>query len=81
MAGEPVDPHAGILFHARRGTRVKKGQPIATLYATSEELLAEPIALLRQAIIFSGSPPQAVPLVSRTFNRRSAEKFLHDAVR
>src|SRR5580698_5198879 len=30
-AGEPVDPHAGILFHARRGAHVKKGEPIATL--------------------------------------------------
>ena len=34
-AGEPVDPHAGILFHARRGAHVEKGQPIATLYATT----------------------------------------------
>jgi pyrimidine-nucleoside phosphorylase len=33
-AGEPVDPHAGILFHARRGARVERGQPFATLYAT-----------------------------------------------
>ena len=45
-AGEPVDPHAGILFHVRRGARVEKGQPIATLYATSPALLAEPIASL-----------------------------------
>ena len=35
-AGEPVDPHAGIEFHARRGARVEKGQPFATLYATNE---------------------------------------------
>ena len=41
-AGEPVDPHAGIDFHARRGARVEKGQPLATLYATSAALLAEP---------------------------------------
>ena len=33
-AGEPVDPHAGIVFHARRGARVERGQPLATLYAT-----------------------------------------------
>ncbi len=41
-AGEPVDPHAGILFHARRGARVEKGQPIATLYATNPALSPSP---------------------------------------
>ena len=24
-AGEPVDPHAGIVFHARRGAQIEKG--------------------------------------------------------
>src|SRR5580698_8679930 len=38
-AGEPVDPHAGIVFHARRGAKVERGQPLATLYATTEALL------------------------------------------
>ncbi len=27
-AGEPVDPHAGILFHARRGAKVKRGRAV-----------------------------------------------------
>ena len=80
-AGEPVDPHPGILFHARRGARVEEGQPIATLYATSAALLAEPIALLREAIIIAKTPPRAVFLVSRIFTRESAEKYLRDAVR
>ena len=73
-AGEPVDPHAGIEFYARHGARVEKGQPIATLYANSAELLAEPTALLRQAITISESPPYSVPLVNRIFTRESAEK-------
>ena len=55
-AGEPVDPHAGIEFHARRGAFVQLGQPFATLYATNESLLPEPIALLREAITMSASP-------------------------
>jgi len=80
-AGEHVDPHAGILFDARRGARVEKGQPIATLYATSPTLLAEPIALLKEAIHFSNTPPNAVPLVSRIFTRETAESHLRDAVR
>ncbi|MGH9605736.1 MAG: thymidine phosphorylase [Terracidiphilus sp.] len=80
-AGAPVDPHAGILFDARRGSRVEKGQPIATLYATGTARLDEPIAILRTAIHFSAAPPNAVPLVSRVFTRESAEKLLRDEIR
>jgi pyrimidine-nucleoside phosphorylase len=79
-AGEPVDPHAGIDFHARRGARLEKGQPLATLYATSPALLAEPEQILHQAIVLSPAPPQAVPLVSRIFTRESAEAHLRDVV-
>jgi pyrimidine-nucleoside phosphorylase len=79
-AGEPVDPHAGIDFHARRGARIEKGQPLATIYATSPDLLAEPAAILEQAISFSPAPPKVVPLVSRIFTRETAEAHLRKAV-
>ena len=75
-AGEPVDPHAGILFHARRGALVERGQPFATLYATTSAQLAEPETILKKAIRFSKTPPDAVPLVSRVFAREEAEKYL-----
>jgi len=80
-AGEPVDPHAGILFHARRGARVEKGQPIATLFATSAAMLPEPIELLKQAIDISSTPPEPVPLVSLIFTPEKAEAHLRHAVR
>jgi pyrimidine-nucleoside phosphorylase len=80
--GEPVDPHAGILFHARRGAKIEKGQPLATVYATKPELLPEPVAILKQAIHFSKTPPHAVvPLVGRVFTEENAENYLRDAVR
>ena len=75
-AGEPVDPHAGIAFHARRGDFISKGQPLATLYATHERLLPEPIALFEASLTFSSEPPEAVPLVSRVFTRQDAEIYL-----
>ena len=75
-AGEPVDPHAGIAFHARRGAYVEKGQPLATLYATREAMLDEPEALLRKAIVFSEAKPEAVPLVSAILTREKAEGYL-----
>jgi pyrimidine-nucleoside phosphorylase len=81
-AGEPVDAHAGILFHARRGARVEAGEPLATLYATTEAQLEEPKAILRKAIVISKEPPgAAVALVSRIFTRENAEEYLRDAVR
>jgi pyrimidine-nucleoside phosphorylase len=80
-AGDPVDPHAGIQFHARRGASVEKGQPLATFYATNAALLAESAVILKQAITFSPAPPQAVPLVSRIFTRAEAESHLRDVVR
>jgi pyrimidine-nucleoside phosphorylase len=75
-AGEPVDPHAGIVFHARRGAYVEKGQPLATLYATNDGMLAEPESLLKKAIVFSEAAPDAVPLVSRVFTLAEAEGLL-----
>jgi len=75
-AGEPVDPHAGILFHARRGAFVEKGFPIATLYATTPAMLAEPLALLNEAITLSENPPEPVELVSRIFTLEAAEAHL-----
>jgi pyrimidine-nucleoside phosphorylase len=75
-AGEPVDPHAGIVFHARRGAHVEPDKPIATLYATTPAMLAEPIALLKEAILLSANPPEPVELVTRIFTRESAEAYL-----
>ena len=77
-AGEPVDPHAGIEFHARRGARVERGQPFATLYATNETLLAEPLERIKRAVTISEEPPEAVPLVSHIFARENAERYLRE---
>jgi len=80
-AGEPVDPHAGIEFHARRGAKVQEGQPIATIYATNASLLPEPIELLQQGITIAPTPPAPVELVTRIFTRENAEAHLRNAVR
>ena len=81
-AGEPVDPHAGIVFHARRGAHVEQGAPLATLFATTPAQLAEPIAILHQAIRFSKTPPHAgPPLIHEVFTREKAEAYLADAAK
>lgn len=80
-AGEAVDPHAGIEFHARRGAHVEKGQPLATLFARSTAMLNEPVSLFVKAVVIGPNPPNHAPLVSRIFTRESAEAYLRDAVR
>lgn len=80
-AGEPVDPNAGIEFHARRGAHVEKGQPFATLYATNESMLVEPLERIKRAVTFSDEAPAQVPLVSQIFTQENAESYLRDAIR
>jgi pyrimidine-nucleoside phosphorylase len=81
VAGEPVDPHAGIEFHAKRGAHVDKGQPFATLYATNEAMLSEPIERIKRAISFAPEPPEHTePLVSHIFIRENAEAYLRDTI-
>jgi thymidine phosphorylase len=66
------------LFHAKRGSRVKRGEPLATLYSTKEAMLGEPVNLVKRAIRFSDTAPAAVALVDRIFTKESAEAFLAD---
>ncbi len=80
-AGEAVDPHAGIEFHARRGARVECGQPLAVIYATTDPMLLEPSSLLRDAISISAAPPEFVPLVGRIFTYENAESHIRNAIR
>lgn len=75
-AGEPVDPHAGIIFHARRGARIEKNQPLATIFATSSDMLREPIEILKKAIQISKTAPEPVQLVGQVFTREVAEDYL-----
>jgi len=82
LGWDPVDPHAGIAFHARRGARVEKGQPIATLFATTAAQMDEAEARLKAAIRISDEPVGAPPpLVSRIFDRESAEAYLANPVK
>jgi pyrimidine-nucleoside phosphorylase len=80
-SGDPVDPHAGILFHARLGSYIEAGQPLATVFATNRDMTVEPLGFLLQSIVIAPDPPQPIPLVSRIFTRESAEAHLANAVR
>jgi pyrimidine-nucleoside phosphorylase len=61
--GDPVSAHAGIEMHTKLGDRIEAGQPLITLFAEDESLLAEPSAMLRDTLRFSATPPTLQPLV------------------
>ena len=47
---DTIDPAAGYVITARPGDRVERGAPLATVYASSPELLEAGAAALRSAV-------------------------------
>jgi len=61
--GDPVSAHAGLEMHAKLGDRLEAGQPLVTLFAEDESLLAEPEAMLRETLQIASTPPKRQPLI------------------
>jgi pyrimidine-nucleoside phosphorylase len=58
-----IDPAAGIILHAKTGDAVRVGQPIATLYASREELLDAAEERLLTATAIGSQKPAPRPLI------------------
>ena len=58
-----IDPAAGIMLHAKTGDAVAAGQPIATLYASREELLDGAEEKLMASTVIGADKPVARPLI------------------
>ena len=58
-----IDPAAGIRLHAKTGDAVSIGQPIATLYASREELLDTAETKLLASTEIGGKQPKPRPLI------------------
>jgi pyrimidine-nucleoside phosphorylase len=61
--GDPVSAHAGIEMHAKLGDKLSEGQPLVTLFAEDQSLLAEPEAMLREALQITPNRPTPQPLI------------------
>jgi pyrimidine-nucleoside phosphorylase len=61
--GDSVSAHAGIEMHVKIGDRVKRGQPLVTLFSEDAVLLDEPEELLRGTLRLSAKKPVKRPLV------------------
>jgi pyrimidine-nucleoside phosphorylase len=69
--GDPVSAHAGIEMHAKLGDRLTEGQPLITLFAEDEHLLAEPEQMLRETLRLSTEKPSPQPLVQEIVTRKA----------
>lgn len=78
-AGEPVEAHAGLEMHVKLGMPVTAGQPLYTLFAQKNELLAEPEQLLAKAVVLTEEPAAAPPLIKQVINNENKKLFLERA--
>ena len=60
---DTIDPTAGIILAAKTGDAVRKGEPIATLYASDEVLFDAAAQRLLDATVIGDERPADVPLV------------------
>ncbi len=61
--GDPVSAHAGIEVHLKLGDKVEPHQPLITLFAEDESLLAEPYEMLRYTLKITPNPPTVQSLI------------------
>ncbi len=57
-----IDPAAGICLHKKTGDRVRKGEPVATLYCADSTLAEQAVPLFSAALSY-GEKPDAAPTV------------------
>jgi pyrimidine-nucleoside phosphorylase len=69
-----IDPAVGFVIAVKPGDRVERGQPIASIYAGSEEQLALGAEALGRAILLADEPPSdTLPLISHRVTAAGVE--------
>ena len=63
---DSIDPAAGIVLYKKTGDAVRKGEPIAELFASSDEKLQAGKARFLEALTFGETAPQKRPLILGT---------------
>lgn len=60
---DPIDPRVGLVFHRRRGDRVKAGEPLVTLYLPDGARGDQPVAGEDRLVALSDGPPPPQPML------------------
>lgn len=78
-AGESVSEHAGLEMHAKLGSKVKKGEPLCTLFADDDARFTEPEALLREALMIADESEPGEPRVQEIITAENRKQYLEAA--
>ena len=70
-----IDFSAGIILRKKTGDKVEKGEVIATMYASKEDLFKASDDKYRSAITISSSKPKTEPLIFARITKDKVEKY------
>ena len=70
---DEVDPSVGYVLKAKPGDAVARGQPLATIYASSADDLEIGARALEQAIVIGDAAAQSLPLISHRVTSHGVE--------
>lgn len=72
---DQIDYSAGIILLRKVGDRVKKGEPIAVFYSSSQQRCLEAEKLFQSAVTIRTQPPQEVPIIHARVSGSGVEKY------
>jgi pyrimidine-nucleoside phosphorylase len=59
---DSIDPAVGVVVHVKVGDKVRRGAPLVTIYANDETKIEACMTHLQQAIAYSETPVEPLPL-------------------
>jgi pyrimidine-nucleoside phosphorylase len=73
---DAIDPVTGFVITAKPGAVVSRGEPLATVFGSTEDDLAIGLGVLSEAITISEQPPpEPIPLISHRISSRGVESW------
>ena len=70
-----IDSKAGIRFYKKTGSRIKKGDVLATLYASSEKKAEQALNYLKKAYVFGTEKPEVKKEVLARVTKETVEYY------
>ena len=72
---DPVDPSVGIVVTARPGDVVRRGEPLATVFARDAEGIRTGTEALGRAILVADEADPPLPLISHRVTVAGVERY------
>ncbi len=73
---DEIDPSVGFVITAKPGDTVKKGEPLATVFASDDDGLRKGLDVLARAIVIGQGPATALPLISHRITSSGVEDYV-----